>query len=376
MGDMSSSAESAVRDEITLRKRGAAKAFSYSLEQAAITSDSPIPFSIRQLWFDLDDFERHTLQDRDKGERAKLIEQGNAEELRPNVYPSPAPGSKPPYVGVRRGLSRQLELMRNRLSDGAYAFLLNPGEDYTPNKEGRTAKDLGALVASWVGHDRPITVLDISGSPVEVMAAVVGTLLRLIYDSLYWARELPIGGRSQPLLIVLEEAHLFLPEGAATAAHRTIWRIAKEGRKYGVGLAVVTQRPSEIDSTILSQCGTIVALRMNNAADRSKVSAALPDDLGNLTQMLPALRTGEALAIGEATPIPSRILVRLARNKPTGNDPGLDGWRNRQRPDSKLYDTAVERWRRQRFSAPKGDKDAVAANAEPMAKGKDKRKGG
>lgn len=371
MGDMTPTAESAVRDEIVNRKREAAKSFGYKLEPASITPDSPIPFNLKQLWFDLDDYERHTLADRDKGERAVLVEKGSADELRPNTYPAPAPGNKPPFAGARRGLSRQLELMRNRLVDGTYSFLLSPGPDYTPDAAGKTKKDLSELIASWIGHDRAITVLDISGSPVDAMAAVVGTLLRLIYDSLYWARDLPISGRNQPVLIVLEEAHLFLPEGDSTAAHRTIWRIAKEGRKYGVGLAVVTQRPSEIDSTILSQCGTIIALRMNNSTDRSKVSAALPDDLGDLTQMLPSLRTGEALAIGEATPIPSRILVRLARSKPAGNDPSLIGWKIEKRPDPKLYEIAVERWRSQRF----GPKAAEAIAVKIVPKGKPKKGG-
>ena len=193
------------------------------------------------------------------------------------------------------------------------------------------SSDIDELVASWVGHDKIITVLDVSGLPSTVVAAVTGTLLRIIYDTLFWAGSLDISGRNQPLLIVLEEAHLFLPvlpEGTDTSAHRTVTRIAKEGRKYGVGLLVVTQRPAEIDSTVLSQCGSMIALRLTNSADRSKVMSAMPDDLGNIAAMLPSLRTGEGLVIGETMPIPSRILFRRAVNKPVGDDANLgSAWR-------------------------------------------------
>jgi hypothetical protein len=176
---------------------------------------------------------------------------------------------------------------------------------------------------------------------------MVGTMVRIVYDMLFWAQDLPISGRNQPLLIVLEEAHLFLPEGGGSAAHRTISRIAKEGRKYGVGLCAVTQRPVEIESTVLSQCGTMISLRLTNSADRAKVEAAMPDDLGALSGMLPALRTGEAMVLGEAMPIPSRIQFFKARKRPRGDDPEMpEAWR-KQRPDAARYESALNNWRHQ-----------------------------
>jgi len=113
--------------------------------------------------------------------------------------------------------------------------------------------------------------------------------------------------------------------------------IAKEGRKYGTGLMLVTQRPSEIDSAILSQCGSMIALRLTNSADRAKVSAAVPDDLGGLVDQLPSLRTGEGVFLGEVMPIPSRVRVRKAKQKPVGDDPRLpDVWQVPDRPDGDL----------------------------------------
>ncbi len=143
-----------------------------------------------------------------------------------------------------------------------------------------------------------------------------------------------------------------LPEGVDTPAHRTLSMIAKEGRKYGTGLMLVTQRPSEIDSAILSQCGSMIALRLTNSADRSKVSAAVPDDLGGLVDQLPSLRTGEGVFLGEVMPIPSRVRVRKAKQKPVGDDPKLpDVWQVPDRPDGNLYTQALANWRAQSTSA-------------------------
>lgn len=177
-------------------------------------------------------------------------------------------------------------------------------------------------------------------------------MLRLIYDALFWAMELPVGGRQQPLLVVLDEAHRFLPQDGDTSAHTVVSRIAKEGRKYGVGLMVVTQRPSDVDLAVLSQCGTMIALRVTNSKDRSAVSSTIPDDLGALTELLPTLRTGEMLVLGDALQIPSRIRVRKARSKPVGEDAPLpDAWRGEDRPEPMLYAAAVKNWRSQSTSA-------------------------
>ncbi len=348
LGQMQPGAETAVRDEVTARKK---KAIAYLADQppdAAITADSPIPFSLKKLWFDLDDFERQTFQDNARTMPSEKTQFGDAEKLVPNQYPAPNPGNQAPFSHQRpRNIGKQLELMRSRLQDSRFAFLFQPGEDLLPNLDGDTKGDLHDLVQSWIGHDKPLTVLDVSGLPPEVLSTVVGTLIRIVYDLLYWAFDLPISGRNQPLLIVLEEAHIFLPEGGDSAAHRTIARIAKEGRKYGVGLCVVTQRPSEIESTVLSQCGTMIALRLTNSADRTKVEGAMPDDLGALSGMLPALRTGEGIVLGEAMPIPSRIQFFKARKRPRGDDPEMpEAWR-KDRPSVDYYKSALNNWRHQ-----------------------------
>ena len=165
-----------------------------------------------------------------------------------------------------------------------------------PEISGKIEQDIDTLLFEWIGGQEPITILDLSGIPSAVLNDLIGALLRILYDASFWARNLPEGGRERPLLIVLEEAHAYLQrEQAGTAmgtANEAVRRIAKEGRKYGVGLMVVSQRPSEIDATILSQCGTFFAMRLANDTDRGYVTSAASDNLKGLFDMLPILRDG------------------------------------------------------------------------------------
>lgn len=364
VGDLNASQDAAIREEVVKLKRATAAHLALPPPAEAITADSPIPFSARRLWFDLDDFETRTYLDNSKTQVAPPITVGDAESLIPNVNPHQALGAGSPYQGPRRGLTRGLDLMRNRLRDSRYKFLFAPGPDFTPDSQGHTTEDLDSLVADWVGHDRPVTVIDLSSAPADVLSLVAGTVLRIVYDALYWSAGLPTSGREQPLLVVLEEAHRFLPDGADSVAQRTVATVAKEGRKHGVGLMLVTQRPTELDSTSISQCGTMIALRLTNQADRSRVTSTMPDDLANLSALLPSLRTGEALIIGEAIPIPSRVRVPKAAHKMAGSDPDLGrGWIDQPRPSIEHYRTALANWRSQTgntnpASDEPGDEDA------------------
>ncbi|HEY4942387.1 MAG TPA: ATP-binding protein [Rhizomicrobium sp.] len=350
-GGMSPSNEAAVRDRVQELKRAAALKLKKVPLIESITADSPIPFSLHQLWFELDDFERQTFRGTGTARVAtKIVTPGDASTLSSNVYEPYRPGSQEPYKNPSpRGLSKQLELTRSRLTDSRYSFLFNPSAEYTPTLEGQVQSDLDGLIASWIGHESTLTLLDVSDIPSEVASDVVGLLVRIVYDSLFWAAGLAIGGRRQPLLIVLDEAHRFLPDGKDTSSHRILTRVAKEGRKYGVGLMIVTQRPSEIDGTVLSQCGTMISLRTTSPKDRERVSASFPDDLGSLVDLLPSLRTGEGLFVGEAMHVPSRVRIRHSSVPTQSGDPDTKvRWTQAVRPDPKLYSTALRNWRNQR----------------------------
>lgn len=356
LGGLQPNHEASIRDEVLDMKVSAAAHLAVPPPPETLTADTPVPFSIKKLWYELDKFERVTFPANapQTDANANAPEQlGDANLLRSDRYPAASPYNQAPYKNQKkRNLERQLDLMRSRLKDARFSFLFSPGGGYEPDLNGEVENDLNTLVRDWVGHDKPITIFDVSGLPSEVLPTIVGTMLRIVYDMLFWAQDLPIGGRLQPLLVVLDEAHRFVPEGVDTPAHRTLSMIAKEGRKYGTGLMLVTQRPSEIDSAILSQCGSMIALRLTNSVDRSKVSAAVPDDLGGLVDQLPSLRTGEGVFLGEVMPIPSRVRVRKARQKPVGDDPKLpDVWQVPDRPDGNLYTQALANWRAQSTSA-------------------------
>lgn len=356
LGGLQPNHEAAIRDEVLDMKVAAAQHLAVPPPPETLTADSPVPFSIKRLWYELDKFERVTFpspQNQTADNAHPPDEQGDAHQLRSDRYPAASPYNQAPYKNQRkRNIERQLDLMRSRLKDARFSFLFSPGGGYEPNLNGEVENDLDALVRDWVGHDKPITIFDVSGLPSEVLPTIVGTMLRVVYDMLFWAQDLPIGGRQQPLLVVLDEAHRFVPEGSDTSAHRTLSMIAKEGRKYGTGLMLVTQRPSEIDNAVLSQCGSMIALRITNSADRTKVAAAVPDDLGGLVEQLPSLRTGEGIFLGEVMPIPSRVRVRKAKQKPVGDDPKLpDVWQLAERPDGTLYKRALSNWRAQSTSA-------------------------
>lgn len=350
-GQMNANHEAVIRDRVQELKQEAAAHLPLPPDAQTITADSPIPFSIRRLWFELDDFERQTLRTVGTIKVVTAVEvPGDANLLTSNVYEPYQPASREPMKNPNaRYIGKQLEFARSRLLDPRYAFMFDPGDGYAPDLAGVVASDLAGLLAGWVGHDRPLSILNVSDIPSDVATDLIGLLVRIIYETLYWADTAPVSGRNQPLLVVLDEAHRFLPDGVESAAFRTLTRIAKEGRKYGVGLMVVTQRPGEIDSTVLSQCGTMIALRTTNPKDRSRVASSFPDDLGGLVELLPSLRTGESLVVGEAMPVPSRVRVRHSSTPEAGSDPAVsDRWTESDRPDPAHYGAAILNWRRQR----------------------------
>jgi hypothetical protein len=218
---------------------------------------------------------------------------------------------------------------------------------------GEPKEDLDLLLEQWIGGPMPISILDLSGIPPSILNNLVGVLLRIIYDALFWARQLSEGGRERPLLVVLEEAHSYIGKEHTGNAAAAVRRIVKEGRKYGIGAMIVSQRPAEVDATVLSQCGTTFAMRLTNTVDRNHVLGAVSDNLEGLLSMLPVLRTGEAIIVGEAVHLPVRaVLDSPAKNRrPDSSDPviyddiGPGGW-NRKREKNK-YSEVVTVWRKQ-----------------------------
>ena len=261
-------------------------------------------------------------------------------------------GNTGPFINqAAKGIRRQLNLLRSRLLDRRYDFILHPGP-WEPTLDGDVNADLDKLLEGWLGHDRQITILDLSGVPSGVLVRLIGSILRIVYEALFWSREKTEGGKLRPLLIVMEEAHRYLSSDSDGTAANVVKRIAKEGRKYGIGAMVVSQRPSEVDETVLSQCGTIIALRLSNPTDRARVKGTLPDNLAGLMELLPVLRTGEAIITGEAArlPIRCRVTMPTEAHQPRSADPKVtEAWSKRRVAEG--YDRVVASWRSQRTTA-------------------------
>ena len=235
--------------------------------------------------------------------------------------------------------------------DRRYDFILHPG-NWEPDLNGLAQSDLDVLLQEWIGHDRPLTILDLSGVPSAVLTRLIGSILRIIYEALYWSREKTEGGVLRPLLVVMEEAHRYLGEDGPDIATNIVKRIAKEGRKYGIGAMIVSQRPTEVDETILSQCGTVIAMRLSNPADRNRVRGTLPDNLASLMDLLPVLRTGEAIIAGEAARLPVRCQINppSKEHQPQSMDPEVtNAWKTKRKAEG--YDRVVASWRAQRTTA-------------------------
>lgn len=342
--------DSILRDRIyDLRKEEAPKAKA-SRDQALmpdeITVDSPVYFDLRRLWYELDRLERQTFTDMPRTNEA-IVEEGDASTLKPAKFARPGAGASPPFKAQPPPIMAvYVNKILNRLKDRRFDFILRTGE------YNGSSRDLDDLVREWAEHDNAITVFDLAGVPAEIMDLVVGVLSRTLFETVFWGRDLPGVGRQRPLLAVFEEAHLYLPQGETRFlqgyARRVVQRILKEGRKYGFGAMVVSQRPSEVDETILSQCGTFIALRLTNSNDQARIRAAVPDELPGFTSLLPILRTGEAVIVGEATQIPSRARIRLVEPRPASGDPEVAKLWGASRTSDADYSSAITLWRRQR----------------------------
>ncbi|PFP23489.1 Bipolar DNA helicase [Bacillus sp. AFS073361] len=190
-----------------------------------------------------------------------------------------------------------------------------------------------------------VTIIDLSGVPFEVLSITVSLISRLLFEFGYFTKKKQ-GENNTPLLLVYEEAHKYAPKSNLVkyrSSTLAIERIAKEGRKYGVTLAIVSQRPSEISETIFSQCNNFVAMRLTNPDDQNYVKRLLPDTLDGVTESLPSLKSGEALLIGDAVVMPSIVSIERCANEPSSNDIRyIELWKEKWRDID--FNNTLESW--------------------------------
>jgi len=218
-------------------------------------------------------------------------------------------GKEGPFYGQ---FTRFLVRLESKLSDKRYEFLFRP-------QNFKSTDTLVPLLTRLFGLDggKQVTVIDLSRVPFDVINVLVSLLGRVIFDFNLWNK----ARQDFPVLIVFEEAHTYLSmTGRSAAARKTVERIAKEGRKYGVSCLIVSQRPSEISETITAQCNNFIAMRLLNPHDQNYVRKLVPDSLANVIDILPTLRQGEAFFIGDAVAVPVRVMIDMPSPVPASGD--------------------------------------------------------
>lgn len=217
-------------------------------------------------------------------------------------------------------LVKFVERLENKLSNSRLDFLF-----------GEKSRDISfeETVKQFIGFsgdpNANITIINLGGIPFEVLSITVSLISRMLFDfGYFYSKLLPPDQRHEiPLLLLYEEAHIYVPKSDLLkyrSSKLAIERIAKEGRKYGITLGIISQRPSEISETIFSQCNNFIAMRLTNPEDQNYVKRLLPDTLGNLTETLPTLQSGEALLIGESIVLPSLVKIDRCDPEPKSSD--------------------------------------------------------
>ncbi len=236
-------------------------------------------------------------------------------------------------------LKTKIEELR---ADPRYAFM------FSGMLVGDTMVSFLSKIFRLPGEGRPISIIDVSGVPSDVVRVVVAVLARMVFDYAIWSRDEP----QRPILLVCEEAHRYVPnerQADGSSVGRILGRIAKEGRKYGVSLGLITQRPSDLAEGVLSQCGTIIAMRLNNERDQNFVKAAMPEGSRGFVDAIAALRNRECVICGEGVAIPIRVMLDTleAHKRPASTDPVFsDLWRD-EGGENEIVSRVVRRWRSQ-----------------------------
>lgn len=325
-----------------------------------ITYDTPVYFDIFEVYRYIRNKNNEVINKNDVLPHLPKRANGTTIENADNVYLSEdvvfsatstskdSKASNGPYNGE---FERFITRLDTKLSDKRLKFITAPKKD---NGENYTTEDFGEILKQFLGYINRcnITIIDLSAIPFEVLSIVVSLLSRVIFDFAFHYSKLrhSLGLVNDiPFMLVCEEAHNYIPKNGTAeyaASKHSIERIAKEGRKYGLNLMVVSQRPSEVSETIFSQCNNFIVLKLTNINDQSCIRNLLPDNNASLVDMLPTLSTGECLVVGDAVPLPAVVKMDMPNPVPNSSNVNVyDEW-NKDWIDI-IFDDVIRRWRRE-----------------------------
>ena len=263
-----------------------------------VTADTPVPFSASEM---IEYLEDQNILEVETGEFFKTGEnKGQPKTKRGQYYDK---------------LTNLITRLRTKMDDKKYGFVFN-------EEDTNRADYLNYFASRIMGNDKyRIKVIDLSEVPSDMLAIIIGIVTRIIYDIQFWITPKKDEVR-HPLALVCDEAHIYMSndmskmKAVEKKSLEIFEKIAKEGRKYGIGLLIVSQRPAELNTTIMSQCNNILSLKVTNERDKSAVAAMLTDSLVGIVEMLPNLDIGECVVVGDAIMLPSKILLNKPNEKP------------------------------------------------------------
>jgi DNA helicase HerA-like ATPase len=324
-----------------------------------VNYDTPVYFSIEEVYNYISNMNNEVINKIDgEDQKPKLLDDTLITDI--NTYfdkkldfvtTSTAKATKASNGAFNGEFNRFLSRLETKINDKRLDFLLQPNKaDGTLYK----TDDFEEILKQFLGYlDKSnITIIDLSGVPFEVLSITVSLISRLVFDFAFHYSKLKHSTKELnniPFLIVCEEAHNYIPKSGGAeykASKKSIERIAKEGRKYGLSLMVVSQRPSEVSDTIFSQCNNFVALRLTNISDQNYIKGLLPNNANSITDILPTLSAGECLIVGDATPMPAIVQMEMPDPEPKSESIKFHNqWENKWQEVT--FSEVIARWRKE-----------------------------
>jgi DNA helicase HerA-like ATPase len=324
-----------------------------------MTYDTPVYFSIEEVYLYIENMNREVIGRLDGENRPKLADGTLVDDRKSHyfeklctfVQQSTAGASKATNGPFNGEFNRFTSRLQTKLADKRLRFLLHPSK--AVGLPFQTA-DFEEIMKQFLGYlnKANITIVDLSGIPFEVLSITVSLVSRLIFDFCFHyskMRHEKDALNDVPVMIVCEEAHNYIPQrddAAYRSSRKSLERVAKEGRKYGLSLMVVSQRPSEVSETIFAQCSNFLALRLTNNADQNYVRRLFPDNSSGITEILPNLAPGECVIVGDAVLLPAVVQMPKPNPEPHSQSVRVHQEWNEQWRDITFADV-IGRWRKE-----------------------------
>lgn len=312
-----------------------------------IDINSPIPFSINNVWYEFYSrgYGTYKTASRERGDYVyKKDENGNL------LKGDPLKMIKPqfePYTVDRTAPYKSQEPYYRNIADNMFKIIKNDSFDFMFGTSDSLEKveDINKLITSWIDNDKQITILNLSGIPYQVLDIVIGIIVDLTFDIIYYSIKAKMEFEGRPILICFEEAHKYLNSKSSNSySTKAVERVMKEGRKFGIGAMIISQRPAEISDSIISQVSTFIALRLTNSEDQAKIISFAPNNFSLFLKTLSSLGAGDAFVIGESLKIPMKIKIPLLDSVKNINfDKRMNIWKKekKEKPD---YLKTIEIW--------------------------------